>query len=495
MSSTQVEIIVGGDDVTNRVLYSSASFESQQNAVPGTFEITIKDPQRTYTPPPTGAVVTLDLDGVRHFGGYLTQISRRFALPADELPTDSRLWVLRGADYNILFDKRVTRHPTDLKLNPARITGAHKDGYWIRNFADNYIDTPAGMDFNTYVDEVEWPFFMTAADATRKGAWKSPGTPWRDQIELIAQFSGAIWYIDPEMNLHFHAIENTLAPFGFSDTPDGVTTIGPRSVTATERGGPQMTNQAIVWGGSEWTEDVVVSRQTNEESVETHGLWQKAEIHFGEDGYKLQRGVDGRADLIVNGSEAALNGGFEGFQPGESFPQWDLSLTWFGENQPEGQQIRAGQLVTSSFSTFGGDLDPIVLPMRSVRINFVGVDETGKGHAQFTGSMGLAHTDPFSLWGYLRRLRRQQTPMVATATNATESAIYGAFGQFEPEQVSGAIYQLPNDFSYIAGTTQVYEDGILLARGTDYTETDPVAGTITFASAPTGDLWVVCRTA
>lgn len=493
--SSQVEIIVDGVDVTTRVVYSSAVFEEQQNAIPGTFEITLKDPERTYEEPPTGCEIVMSLDGVRHFGGYVTQITRKFALPVDEVPSDARLWVLRGADYNILFDKRVTRRdnfpPESYKRHLPVFHGDDYDGDLLSYFSNNYIDKPAGLDASTYVDNVTTPFYSEDPEtlAGREGGWKQQGTPWREQIELLQQWSGAVFYISPDFDLHYHAIETAEAPFGFSDQPDGVNYIGMRDVTATERGGPEMTNDAFVWGGSEWSEDVVFARSENTDSIDDHGLWQRAEWHFGEDSYKLT--TQWRADLIVEGSETVIEAGFN---PGEAFPQYDLSLTWFAENQPAGQQIRAGQLVTTFLTTFGDPFNPIVLPMRSIRITFPGVDPNGLGHVQLSGSMGLSLTDPFTIWGQLRKQSRSITPMLAVALDDTDVPSYGAFGQVTPVLVSGLIYSTPGGKPYIPGTTQLFKDGLLQRRDVDYFETAPLSGRFTFASDPgAAVLWLVFR--
>jgi hypothetical protein len=490
--SSQVYIEVNGEDVTQRVVYASAVFESQQNAIPGTFEVTLKDPDRDYDPPDTGTTIFLDLDGTRHFGGYVTQITRKFALPVDELPSDARMWVLRGVDWNILFDKRVTRRPANYLRHLPVFHGDQFDGELITYFAENYIDLPLGLDVSSFVDNIVTPFFSEDPDtlADRAGGWKQQGTIWREQIELLQQWSGAVFYISPSFELHYHAIENINADFGFSDQPNGTSTIGVRDVTATERGGPQMTNDALVWGGSEWSEDVIFGRSENATSISTHGRWQKAEHHFGEDGYKLT--TQWRADLITEGG-ATVTGA--GFNPGEAFPQYDLNVTWFGENQPSGQQILSGQLVSTELTTFGAPFNPMVLPMRSIRITFPGVDPSGFGHVQLTGSMGLALTDPFSIWQHLRNLRRQRNPVVSVALDDTVRSTYGGFGQFTPELVSGNIYRLPNTIGYIANTTQVYLDGVLQSRGADYDELDPVAGMIEFTSSPgAADIFVVVRT-
>jgi hypothetical protein len=489
MSST-VEINVGAEDVTNGVLYNNASFELNQNAVPGTFEITIKDPEQTRGPFVTGDEVTLDIDGDRVFGGYLTQVSRRFALPADELPADTRLWVLRGVDYNIMFDKRVTRNPSNYLAHLPYFHGDEYDGSLIRAFINNYIDLPPGFIVNsTYIEDIALPFFLDAPDATAVGGWKQQGSTWREQMELMARWSGAVWYVGPEKRVHFHPIETAVADFGLSDDPDGTSTVGIRDVTATENAS-DMVNEAFVWGGSEWTKGVVVGIEERAPSIATHGLWQAAEHHFGETGYKLQQGVTGRANLIVDGHSTVV-----GYNPGKRFPQWEVSCSWFAENVPAGDtHIRAGMLVTIDLTTFGGSLSPIVLPCRSLTTSFVGVAPDGTGHVKFNAQFGLSLNDPFTLWGYLRSLKRRPTNLLAAADNDTTESTYASFGQFTPNSLGGNVYDLPNELGYVGGTTTVYDQGTLLIRDTDYTESDPVAGEITLTSSPAGWLWVVCRT-
>lgn len=492
MSST-VAITVAGTDVSRSVVYSSASFETHQNAEPGTFEITLKDPLRTLGPFVTGSEVILTVDGDRRFAGYVTQVSRKFAFPADIIPTDSRQWVLRGVDYNILFDKRIVRRPADYLNSLPVFHGNQYDGTLISYHAANYLDLPTGFNSTTYVDNIRYMGGLTVADATLVGIYQQQGSTWRTQMEQFAGWSGAVYYIDPDLKLHFHAIESNTAPVEFSDTPNGTTTIGPRDVSAAENGSG-MVNEAFVWGGSEWSAagvatGVVMGHAINSTSVTAHRLWQGSQTHFGETGFLLQYGVNARATQIVNGSGAQV-----GFNPGLAYPQWDLSMTWYGHDLPVGANVRAGQLVTTRLSTFGGELNPITLPLRSVRISFPSVDQTGKGTVQYDGQLGLSLDDPTSLWGVIRKLSRQRLLPVASASNTTVPSVYGGFGQFTPTALSSTLYDLPNDFGYVAGTLQVYVAGTLLQRDVDFTETDPPAGTFTLTSAPAGWVWVVVRT-
>lgn len=489
MGSTVV-VTAGGVNITNRCLWQGVSFESQQNGMPGTIEITVKDETNNYVAPATGSEITVDVDGVRLFGGYLLQVSRRFAFPAVELPTSARLFVLRGADYNILFDKRITRNPANYLAALPQYAGTSWDGDLIKYLCANYLDIPAGFNTTTYVDNIVQPVPLARSDSSTAypGAYKQQGSTWREQMDTLQKFSGAVYYIDPTKHLHWHAIENVTAPFGFSDTPNPPTTIGMRDVSAVEDGSG-MANHALVWGGSEWTKGVIFAEATNTASVTAHNRWEAAETHFGEEGFMTS--TQWRANLLVNGSTAV---GALGFDPGLAFPQWSITLTWFGRDVPGSAHLTAGQLVAVSLTSLGGALNPITLPMRSIKVDFAGLDPAGNGEVSFTGSMGLQPGDPYTVWRYLLGTKKVRNSAVAAAADDTTGTAYGSFGQFTPVLVSGTTYRLPNQLGYIVGTTQVYVSGLLIARGVGYTESDPPAGMITFTSAPTGPTWIVCRT-
>lgn len=68
---------------------------------------------------------------------------------------------------------------------------------------------------------------------------------------------------------------------------------------------------------------------------------------------------------------------------------------------------------------------------------------------------------------------------------------YGT-GKFQapPEVPTGAVNGSNTVFTvsnaFVTGSTQVYQNGLLKKLGTNYTETDPSSGEITFTVAPTG---------
>lgn len=500
-------------DITNHVMYRDATFESIAGAMPGTFTITVKDPARvlSFT---SGKRLKVLIDGQPLWHGYITWVSRKFAFPVvrtDDLEKVSqRLWVLRGVDLNILFDKRVLRNPADYLHQLPNFTKTDMDGELIREIlCPDWLDLPAWLDYESEVDDVVPPFDPLVEGGTGIGAWMQQGSLWRAQMEDFAQFSAAVWYIGADEKLYWKALDDAVAPWGFSDQPNGTSTFGFRDLDL-DQDGASMVNDAMIWGGSEWagSGQTVFARETDATSITDHERWQLAETHFGEDGFRLQSGVDARAKVIVLGDPGSVGGDAN---RGLRFPQWNLTLTWFSHNVPEVMGTKAhlkpGHVVTFTFHTLGEDDETplvLVLPLRSLSMSFPTIRPPEGGDAQtyvqFTGTFSLQISDPKKLWTFLRAMQtRQQRAVgaVATATTTDTSAAYGSLynGDFSAAPDSSeTVFDLPSDFAYIGGTTAVYIDGILQIPGTDYTESDPAQGEITFTTAPTtGDeLWIRC---
>lgn len=509
-----VQVLYDGQDITSNVMFADASFEAQMNAIPGTFSFRCKDPTQSLSFT-TGREVKLIIDGTPTYSGYLTSVARGYAFPAQSVGVTpstfkNRIWQLQGVDYNVLFDKRVVRQTTNyLTQIPTLAVGAI-DGDIIRSLVATYLDAPSTL--STALVENVYTFIT-------KYAWKQQGSKWRESMDELAAFSGALWYIDALQRLRYQAIDTTVKRWGFSDKPNNLTittspvtyqgtTIGMREIEGTEDGS-FFVNDAFVWGGSQWAGagGTVFSRSQDAAQIAAHNRWQMAETHFGEQGYGIQAGVNTRSDIIVNGPPGAVAGDQN---RGLKYPQWQFRLGWFAHNVPllsgVHDHIVPGELATFTLWVFSqdGGSSPLtqLLPMRSVRITFPNLDPTGKGYVRFDGMFGLQPDDPYTLWRFILKTQQQITQVVngvvATVNDSSTSAPYGAYGIFTPTPApngSTTVFSIP--FPYISGTTQLYHNGLIQRLGTDYTESNPSIGQITLTSAPlTGhNLLLTCRTA
>lgn len=493
-----VSITIGGTDVTSLVIASSARFEVASNATPGSCEFRVRDPNGTVSIL-IGAEIILTVDGVPLWGGYVTQTDRTFAFPVDVPSFASRIWVVRGVDYNILFDRRVLRNPSDLLhlIETGLPLGSTQDGDVLRLAVTNYADM-TGFDASGILDVATLPGSGTIK---LQQGWKL-----RQLFELYAQYSGAVWYIDPTKVIRFAGLESAEHRWGFSDAPNNGTitqnpsqyqgvTIGFRDGTFTEDGS-QIVNDAFVWGGSEWSNGTVAARSTDANSIATYGRWQYAETKFGELGFGIQSGVTARADAIVFGPPGADS---LGQQKGLRYSQWQARFTWFAHRVPllgtTPNHVTPGALVRIDLTTFSKTL---ILPCRSLQISFPSLDETGNAYVEITGTFALQQSDPWTLWRYIRRNEeRITTTALAIVTNSSTSAPYGAIGRFVPSPSpdgTTTVFTVP--FGYIQGSGTLYLNGLAQRVGTDWLESNPESGQITLTSAPlaSDNLLFVCRT-
>lgn len=507
MAGSTIVIRYDGTDITDYVLFAQSSFSARANAVPGEARLRLKDTARTLSFV-TGREITLDVDGVRLWGGYLMQVNREHAFPADDTTNVStyrnRMWELRAVDYNALFDRRVIRNPSNyLGQLPTFTIGSAKDGTLLRTLLANYIDVPAGFDINSEMDDVAY----VGGDLTNIGRYHQQGTKLREQFQTFAKWSAAVWYISADKKFHWHGLEDVEQSWGFSDQPNlnPITQVAPfqnayfpfREVSALEDGGA-IVNDAIVWGGSEWSGSgsTVYYRAQDSASQTNHGRWQMGETNFGDGPYAVQAGVTARANAIVFGAPGA---NALGQQKGLRYSQWTFRFAWFAHDVPflsgSRYHVKPGALVWVNLNTFGVTK---LLPCRNLAISFPGLDPDGNAYVRFEAEFALNQEDPFQLWAYLLgRQRQTRTPIQTTVTNGSTTTPYGSIGHFTPSPTpngSATLFTLP--FGYIQNTLQVYLNGLLQRPGTDYTETSNTAGTFTMTTAPDAadNLYVICLT-
>lgn len=504
-----VAITVGGTDVTDAVIWDRVRFSTQMNAEAGDFEMTLRDLDHSLSFT-TGADVTLAIDGVTMFGGWLTEVSNTYALSADYITNagtyEKRFWILRGVDYNVVFDKRVLRNTSDYLHQPPNAAGSTMDGDYFQTGMSTYFDL---SDF-TFTDATIENVHTISANGTHPYAWPQQGSKLRDLFDITAKRYGALFYAGADKAIYYKAFESVFSRWGFSDVPNNASITaasgfqdayyGFRDVEAVEDGSV-IVNDAMVWGGSEFagtSGGTVFARVTDATSITDHGRWQLGEVHFGEEGYGIQDGVDARADAIVNGPPGAdtLNQ-----QKGLRYPQWNFRFTWYAHQVPKisgtPDHLIVGQLVTLDLEVFGVLK---VLPLRRLSISFPQVPGiTDETYVQFDGEFSLNYQDPWTLWSAILKAQRKTVrEIMSVTTDDSTSTVFGAYGRF-----SSSITPTPNGshqdfalpFGYIPGTLEVYVSGLIQTPDTDYTETNNEAGTFHMAVAPAaGTLYVKCRT-
>lgn len=541
MSGSTVLITYNGIDITSDVLYASATFESQMNAVPGTCSFKVQDLNQTHSFI-TGKEIRLFIDGIPMWGGYVRRVNMGFPFEADDTSTPdeypNRVWEIQGTDYNILFDTLIIRRTSNYTGLVPDATGYAKgtdDGWALWKMLYSFSDFPSGFNITATrsgADTIDDITTVLPSTSNKTFHYKQQGTKLRDQFDELAKQSGAVYYISADKKVHYHAYEDVQKRWGFSDDPNyaAITTspatfqnatYGFREVTG-EEDGTLITNDAFIWGGSplgsdgttlfaryqDAVEDVATTSSTyvqsgatvSGSSIYTHGRWQIAETHFDGGMYGNLDGVKARANVILNGPPGATG---NGVLKGLRYPQWSFQFNWYAERVPilDGapDHIIAGDIVSISLDTFGVEQ---FAPCRSVRITFPGQDPSGKSFVLFSGEFSFSYTDPISLWKMLLKATDQRTDTINTATSANNDSTvtsYGAFGTFTPVETPNGVttvFTLPNGIGYIWQSTQVYLNGLIQRLGTDYYETSGPDGTITFSSAPvsTDLILIICRT-
>lgn len=296
-----IVIRINGTNVTADVIFSDAAFGSQVNGQPGPANLRVRDKGHIHNFK-AGQTLTLDVDGTRVWGGWMTLVQPAYAFKVDDT-TDAteteRLWIITGVDYNMLFSKRFlinVAHPT--KQIPNFPAGTHDDTL-IFDMVANLLDLSGDGITTGGVDHVGSP------NPDHAGNVGNPGDSWGAAMNIIRQPIGSIFYITPGKVLTYVDVDTADAPFALSDTPSGAE-IGYADMTI-QRDATNMVNDALVWGaGTSPSHTIKFGRSEDATSIAAHGRWQSGEfttLLF------RQASVDLRASTKVYGSPSNKRGG------------------------------------------------------------------------------------------------------------------------------------------------------------------------------------------
>jgi len=212
------EIRINGVDVTDDVIVKDAEFTSQVSGSPGACKFALKDMGHAYEFV-VGQTLTLDVDGVRVWGGWVQNIGRKYFFPYTGEPYPismiPRSLVIEGVDYNILFRKRFCFD----KANPAN--GLLKswpedthDDVMIRWLCEHDLDLSGdGLDTTTMVEHVGSP------NPDAKGNPAAGGWSWEDAMKAIGRYPGGIFYITPGKKLVYTDVDTPSSAYYLTDVP------------------------------------------------------------------------------------------------------------------------------------------------------------------------------------------------------------------------------------------------------------------------------------
>jgi len=515
-SPSDISIKLDGVEVSDRTVYHSTWFESQANPIQGKFQLTIRDPNQDFAPK-AGMSVTCHIDGVPMSGGYVFRKGRKHFFDVVDTqnvaPTavKTRAWVLTGPDYNVLFDKRVVYDEVNFDEALKVPAGSRKLTKALKHLLRNYVDVPAGLDFDSKVRWIDTAY----GSEEFGGIYVEQGKTWRDQMEDFADNGGIIYYIDADLALNFHEYEDARVPWLFVDShPDGVKTIGFREGEYVEDATPMVTD-ALVWGGSslakpgepiDQSEGIGVvfarypdppandatwhgrlqSKQREQQAIDRQaefGRWQQAEMKVGQENYLTKGSVKNRAFVIVNGPPGKVP--TKGVEGGFNKPVEMMKAAWFAHDVPSSEHLRPGFIQDFILYTHGADAaHPLIttLPLRSMKITFPTLpDKTRnplsepKTYVRFDGEFGTNYADSRHLWKYLKRARRSTRREVRAIVSNPQSGgddvgvVVGSFATLYPnEKPDGSRTEFTFVYTFMTDNLEVYLNGLRQRRDIDF---------------------------
>ena len=502
MTPSSIVIALDGVDITNSVVFAQTHFQSQANPMQGTFKVTVRDPDRTFSAS-AGQKLALFIDGVPLTGGYVMRLSQGNFLPADDtsVPVRTRRWVLEGPDFNSIFAKRVIYDPSNPTVSPEVPSGKRTITKAFRHFMNNYIDVPAGLDYSTYVDVIrDDDGGLTEYGDEEKGSmYVGASKTWREQMEDFAEHSGVIYYIDADFRLHMHAYESMRSPWTITDKAlPGLVNFreGEYSKDFT-----RIITEAHIWGGSStkvadggtggkvvYTKypDPPANNAREQDAIDrlnAYGKWQVGEEHVGQNNYLTQKSINVRSRVIISGPTGSVP--TYGLEGGYSRPLERFTCTWFAHDVPGLQHIRPGTLQDIILYSQGVTTR---LPLRSMDISFptIPTDNAGKQtYVEFRGEFGVTYSDSRYLWEFLQKTRyRRQGLVTSVVGNDTTTVENGSLATVYPlEKANGTRKSFTFPFTFYLGRFDLFLNGLYQRPSIDYRYSGDTKQ-VTLTSAP-----------
>lgn len=298
-----VSITIDGVDVTDDVLFSETFFEMRTNGESGEATMRLRGDHAIAD----GADWLVEVDGNAVWRGYVLQVTRTYMFDAQNVdePGFLELLLLRGADLNVLFNRRVVfKGSSPTTVEGTQFPAGTADTTAITELLDHWLDlSDDDLDTTTGVVHVG---DLDPSEKTR--AWSGSWT-WGQAMASIAMLPAAVYYIRPENSsvrgtLVYCDVDVPDAPFGLSDQPNGTTTRGYREMEIS-LDGTSLANDVLAWGMGYGSMQPVFKRDQSSASQSAHGLWQTASVNYGV--YK-QGTINRIADSILNGSPQSKRG-------------------------------------------------------------------------------------------------------------------------------------------------------------------------------------------
>ncbi len=228
----KVKLEINGIDLTSRLLTAHPvgrtwSLTLNEGAEVDSAAFSLDDPDRTLSLTAWHEVVVTRTDvtpSKKIFGGFLTQIES----------ADSglgRVFFCQAQDYTILLHRYVVDRDYEAQTDKVILADAFSQAGLA------LIDTSTKVQAIKTFDNLRFA-----------------GHSLYQVLDILAESSGALWYVNPEKQLVYQTPETDEAAFSLSDDPDDAASFGYWSVQHA-RDAASLFNRVVVRGGKELSDD------------------------------------------------------------------------------------------------------------------------------------------------------------------------------------------------------------------------------------------------